>query len=134
MARMQRPAAIVDVALRARELTSLYGRMELVVGVRMHAGILAMTAGTPFVGIAYGIKHAGIMEDLGLARYLMDIDTLEADRLVAAVTSALDDGPRLRALLAERVPDLQARVRSGSERLAATIRDAADHARAPSKD
>ena len=121
MARMRHAATLIDCPLTARELTALYGRLDLLIGVRMHAGILAMVAGTPFVGIAYGIKHAGIMADLGLSRYLTGIDRLDAAWLTEAAEAALDDAPTLRGTLASRVPELQARVRAGSERLAALV-------------
>jgi polysaccharide pyruvyl transferase WcaK-like protein len=128
--RMRQPAVVLEDDLSPAQLHRAYGRLDLLIGVRMHAGILAMAAGTPFVGIAYGIKHAGIMEDLGLERYLVDIDRLDADWLVRAAGSALDEGSRIRAQMAARVPELQARVRAGDDRLADLVRAAV----APSTD
>jgi len=130
MARMRHAATLVDVPLTAREASALYGRLDLLIGVRMHAGILAMAAGTPFVGIGYGIKHAGTMSDLGLGRYLTAIDGLDAAWLSEAAEAALDDAPALRATLATRVPELQARARAGSERIAALIGTATARAQA----
>lgn len=123
--RMRHPAVVLEDDLSPAQLLRAYGRLDLLIGVRMHAGILAMAAGTPFVGIAYGIKHAGIMEDLGLERYVVDIDRLDPDWLVRAVESALDETPAIQSILAARLPELGARIRSGDDRLAGLVRAAA---------
>jgi polysaccharide pyruvyl transferase WcaK-like protein len=128
--RMRHAAVVLEDDLSPAQLHRAYGRLDLLIGVRMHAGILAMAAGTPFVGIAYGIKHAGIMEDLGLVRYLADIDRLDPDWLVHAVESALDERPAIGAILDARLPELRARIRAGDDRLADLVRAAA----APSTD
>lgn len=114
-------ATVIDADLTPAELATLYGRMRLLVTVRMHGGILGMAAGTPCVAVGYGLKHAGTMEALGLGELVLPLDDLDAGRLHAVVIEALDREGELRALLAERVPGLRMEARTAIERVRDTV-------------
>lgn len=59
-------ATLVDDDLGPGELAAVYGALSFVVTVRLHAAILAMTAGTPAFAIAYfSTKTGGIMQSVG---------------------------------------------------------------------
>jgi len=119
--RMRHPeaASVVAADLDPAQLATLYGRLRLLVTVRMHAGILAMTAGTPCVAVGYGLKHTGTMEGLGIGDLVLPLEGIEEGRLSALVTGALDREAELRALLAQRTPEQ----RSGAREAVARIRD-----------
>lgn len=121
--RMRHPEAATVVAadLGPAELGALYGRMRLLVSVRMHAGILAMAAGTPCVAVAYGLKHAGTMESLGVGDLVLPLEGIDAGRLCALVTGALDREGELRAVLAERTPAQRAGAREAVARIRDTV-------------
>lgn len=51
------------------KLVDLYRRMDILIGMRLHACILAMRADTPVVGFfdeSWGLKNAGIMRDCAM--------------------------------------------------------------------
>ncbi len=60
-----------------QELANIYASAEFVIGTRFHSVILALAAGTPSLAISYyGFKTKGIMEMLGLGKYVLDIYNL----------------------------------------------------------
>lgn len=70
-----------DPRLDPSDLQTLYSSLDLLVGTRMHANILALTQGTPVVGIAYEPKTLGILESLGLGDWGIWIHEVSDGRL-----------------------------------------------------
>lgn len=107
--RMKRPneSRIITEDLSPLALQSLYGRLRLLVGTRMHANILALCAGTPVVAISYERKTDGIMERLGLGAFVLDIASIQG-RLVEAVQAAMDTSADYRSRLAIAIPEIRA--------------------------
>jgi colanic acid/amylovoran biosynthesis protein len=100
----------------------MYAAADLHLGTRMHSDILAMSAGTPAVAIAYEDKTVGLMEMMDLRDLLLDIESLAAPELEAVLARAWDDRRALRARLAPKVADLRGRARRNLE----LMREAAD--------
>lgn len=64
----------------AMTLKSLYGKMNIFVGTRLHSTIFALSENVPSICISYhGTKSLGVFKTLGLERYV--IDDYEADLL-----------------------------------------------------
>lgn len=85
---------IFDDDLTPSDLQAIYGHFRLMLGTRMHANILAMTAGTPVLGIAYEPKTAGILEEMGWPERIAWIDQVDsglADRTEQLWASADED-------------------------------------------
>ncbi len=75
-------------------LGALLGRHDLVVATRMHAAILALSAGVPVLPIAYEFKTRELAARLGLSRWTQDVERLTGPGLVAAcddLLAELDD-------------------------------------------
>jgi len=53
------------------------GELDVVIGMRLHANILATFAGTPCVGLAYRPKVASFFADNGLSEYCLDLTELK---------------------------------------------------------
>ncbi len=113
LARAGVPHVLVDPGVSPSDLSLLYARLDLLVGTRMHANILAMAAGTPVVAVAYQPKTAGILEELGLDDWWLAIDDLGDDRLRGLVAAAWADREARGRLAHERAQQAAARV--GSE-------------------
>lgn len=60
---------------------SAYGLMDIFLGTRMHSNIFAMTEGVPSLAIAYFPKTKGIMEMLGLERWIIDVQEINPSNL-----------------------------------------------------
>lgn len=70
---------VIDQDLSPGQLKVVYGKAHVLVGTRFHSVILALSAGTPVVAISYhGPKATGIMEQLGLADYVVDIKAVKS--------------------------------------------------------
>lgn len=100
-------------------LRGLYAQCRLLLGTRMHANILAMTAGTPVAAIAYEPKTTGILESMGLSSWGLDIDDISDGRLSRLVARQWAASADLRKtatdaseLQAARIDDLWDSVRN----------------------
>ena len=95
-------------------LAAVLGEAELVVAMRLHAGILAARAGTPVVVLDYDPKTRAFAEQTGQSRWAVPVDELETatpesvEKLVWAITDTLSDLPARRAALARAVMPLRA--------------------------
>ena len=103
-----RNVQLVDRELRPEMAIALFRRARLVLGVRLHALLLASSMGTPIVGIAYEQKVRSLFERLELQGCCLDLLTLDEDRLVAAAEMVLRDERRIRDDLDRRVSELRA--------------------------
>lgn len=81
-----------DISIRLIEshdpqaLRELYRHMELMITMRLHAGILALSACTPVVGLFcgdWGLKNPGMMENFGMPYLIADREDKELEGLVA---------------------------------------------------
>lgn len=108
---MRRPAAVLERHYGVEELLAVYSRLDLVIGMRLHALIFAALAGTPMVGLSYdpkvdaflrtlGQEPVGTTEDLRLSEVISRLDRAWADR----VASGEEIRERLRGLR-ERAED-----------------------------
>jgi colanic acid/amylovoran biosynthesis protein len=62
---------------------------DVVLATRMHMAILALTAGTPVVAIAYEFKTRELFRRMGLEHYVLDIESVDADALTNSVLSLM---------------------------------------------
>jgi len=97
-------ARLLDAELTPQELQWLCGQMDCLVGTRMHSNIFALTMGVPVVAIAYQPKTLGIMEQLGLAGFVLAMEDLDAEALLELVERLLSDSATIRETLASTLP------------------------------
>ncbi|HKV45242.1 MAG TPA: polysaccharide pyruvyl transferase CsaB [bacterium] len=100
-------ATVVEAALRPREMLALFGRLAVVVGMRLHALMFAAIQGVPLVSLAYDPKVAAFAHELG--EPVLDPATLEAGALVEVIERAADTLAAGRARLLAAVAPLRAR-------------------------
>jgi polysaccharide pyruvyl transferase WcaK-like protein len=86
----------LQAALPGRQVTIFAGRevdeyvaalrdVDVLVGARLHANIIALLAGVPSIGISYRPKVAQFFAMYGLADYCLELDTLSADQLLERI-------------------------------------------------
>jgi len=63
------------------EIKSIFARLDYLVGTRFHSVIFALTAHVPALAIEYEHKTSGIMQDLGLEKWVIGIEDVTTDKL-----------------------------------------------------
>ncbi len=66
----------------------VYGRLDLLLGMRMHSNILAAIQGVPFVAVSYEYKTEGIARDLGLHQFCLPCNQVTPQKLLEKVNQA----------------------------------------------
>lgn len=91
-------------------LVKNYRSLSLHIGGMLHSCILAASAGTPCIALAYDIKHAGFFEIIGLPNFCFDAIDLKPDRIVDAAVEALSNQAELRQIIFSRRERYQSRL------------------------
>lgn len=71
------------------ELGVLLGRCELTIGTRLHSAILSMRFGTPAFAIYYEHKSLGILEQMGMKEYSIDIHDIDSKTFKKTIETKL---------------------------------------------
>lgn len=90
-------------------LLALYPKLDLMVGMRLHASVLALVSGVIPVGLAYDRKVSSFFSDLGLPELCPILDEAKPDSLIPPADDALARGPALRRRLAKALVGLRRR-------------------------
>ena len=117
---MREPSRALDTIIPPETLAGLLGRMELVVGLRLHSLILAAARGVPVVSVNYDPKIAGFMEYLGMGGYMGEAGE-SAETLVRRAEGGLDNGSTLKPRLLDSCEDMRRRVMDEAARIAGTL-------------
>ncbi|MHA1679832.1 MAG: polysaccharide pyruvyl transferase family protein [Promethearchaeota archaeon] len=80
---------IIDSNLSAEEIKGVISHCEFFVGSRMHSCIAALSSGVPLFAIGYSHKYKGIMRELGVSEFVLDISgvqepSVEIERILKA--------------------------------------------------
>lgn len=107
-ANVNRPddVVVVDAALDPATLKAAYGCLDMLIATRMHSAIFALCAGTPTLVIGYLHKSAGIMQMLGLAEWVIDINTIEAVTVCALFDQLWIRREEVQHMLDKQIPML----------------------------
>jgi polysaccharide pyruvyl transferase WcaK-like protein len=88
-------------------LKGFFGKMDLVIGMRMHALILASMMGIPVVGISLSPKFPPFFSLIGQSDYLLAVEEVGFHDLLDRVTMALANLSDITRELRSRVPAAQ---------------------------
>lgn len=72
---------VVDQHLGPEMLQSIYSNLDIMIGTRMHANILALTRGTPVIPIGYLHKTLGVARYVGIEDWVLDIQNINGEVL-----------------------------------------------------
>ena len=67
--------------LRPGQVSAILARCQMVVGMRLHASILAVRNATPFVALDYDSKVSRVMKECGLERFVVPLPQDGGERL-----------------------------------------------------
>jgi polysaccharide pyruvyl transferase WcaK-like protein len=99
------------------DIVGVMGRLELMIGMRLHSLILALAATTPVVGISYAPKVASTLRLLGLDRNMIDLSSDGVGGLFHAVEEVWAERARQRLALVLQIADVKGRVHAATERV-----------------
>ncbi len=105
-----------------QQLIEIYNHMDLHIGMRMHSNILALMAETPTVAIQYQFKTKGLMKIFDLMEYTIDVNKLEAEKLINIVNNALSNSESMKKVIKNRLP----KVKKESDRSAELVKEYLD--------
>lgn len=91
---------VKDANLNCYDMMRLYSHCTYFIGTRFHSVIFAQNQNVPTIAISYGgNKGEGIMKDLGLSQFVINIDELSYDKLVTAFENLKKEADRYQTVL-----------------------------------
>ncbi len=114
-------AAVCTESLPPRLLKGVLGTCRAFLSTRMHAAILASTAGVPVGGIAYEFKVNGWFERLGLHDLVLPLGEMNQRNLWRLACRLLVDTTVIEGHLARAIPEIQAKARVNFQLLARIV-------------
>ena len=106
-------------------LIELYSTFDFVIATRMHAAILALSAGVPVLPIAYEFKTTELWRSFGLSDYIANIDEIEPKAFVSLAQRFVTDLPMIRKTLRSGVRSAHESALSAAEVIRSALKD--DH-------
>jgi polysaccharide pyruvyl transferase WcaK-like protein len=104
------PLCVLQGQYSPLEMQGIIGQMDLIVGMRLHALIMAASQCVPAVGLVYDPKVRHFAESVDY-RYVGSITALsQADLFYQYLTDTWDHRSQLRLQLHRKLPELQQRV------------------------
>jgi colanic acid/amylovoran biosynthesis protein len=97
-----------------------YSEFDGLIATRMHAAILALSAGVPALGISYEFKTEELFRRMGLGEWVTDIEEIAPESFTELVMRFTDALPSLRGKVAEEAD----RLLEETEAISRTIRRA----------
>lgn len=119
-----------DIYILRRELlpgqvASVLAGSELVIAMRLHAVILAAVSGAAVSGAVYHHKVGEVVKSLGLEKYFIDVNEVDADNLKNAVDLAWRDRKLIKDLVQNRLPEHRKRILEAQNSLTNSLRSLA---------
>jgi polysaccharide pyruvyl transferase CsaB len=87
------------------DITSIFSQLDLLIGMRLHALILAALNGVPVVGISYDPKVDRFVESIG-QKIAGEAQTLRVNQLEEAVREVYDNRDMFAGRIESRLPEL----------------------------
>jgi polysaccharide pyruvyl transferase WcaK-like protein len=101
----------------ASEIKGLISRFDAFVACRMHAGIAALSSGVPTLMVGWSPKYAGVMDEIGLRRFVSDVRDRDTAGLVRRFDSLWYERENLRDCLTQFNRSTGLAIRQAVERL-----------------
>lgn len=121
IAQMQNPSTVkcIESSYSPQENKGILGCCDLVLGVRLHALILACSANVPAIAINYGHKTKGFMESAGLKEFSFDIDQMDYEAVKKQIDVFWENKNKIKEELEQRMRVLKKEAEKNAERAAA---------------
>ncbi len=97
-------AKVVIDNFNHHEIKSIYGSLDYLIGTRFHSVIFALTSYVPSIAIGYEHKTLGIMTDVGLKDWVIDIEKIKLDELISLFDGLVNNREQYIAQLKKILP------------------------------
>jgi polysaccharide pyruvyl transferase WcaK-like protein len=98
---------IDEPVLSVENLMSQIAATDIVVATRFHNVILALLCNKPVISISFHHKCESLMNAMGLSRYCLDINDLNADRLIEKFCDVKANSSTLKRLIRDKVGEFR---------------------------
>lgn len=75
----------------------IYGKLRILLGMRMHSNIYAYVQNVPFVAVSYEHKTLGICRDLGLEKFCIPWQSASGEKLFSLLSEIQDNNVNIEA-------------------------------------
>lgn len=83
---------VSDKSLNCRSLKNLYSYCDYIIGTRFHSLIFSLSEHVPGIAISYdGYKSVGIMKDIGLEDFVIDIGDVTEKKLMCMLNKVINE-------------------------------------------
>ena len=106
LASLSNAVMMVEQPLSPALLKSVYGRMDVFIGTRMHSNIFALSEGVPCLVIGYMHKTQGIAEMVGMSEWVLDIGDVTSGALAEKLEGLWQERHVVRQALHRVLPSL----------------------------
>lgn len=104
-----------------KEMKSIYSHFDYIVGTRFHSVIFSLASKIPSIAIAYGgNKSRGIMRDINMEDYVIDIDKISSKELIDKFKELVNKKDTIKEALGNlqmRIPNARTSIISSIKRL-----------------
>ena len=107
-AEMKRQPLCINKCLTAGQFIALTAYADIVFSMRMHALICAMAVGTPMLALSYNPKVDAFMQQIGMDRFCMQLDSFRSKTAIALLEEAGNLPPQFIEALGIRRAELNA--------------------------
>lgn len=114
----QENVTFLDRRFSHEEILSAYASLDYLVGTRFHSVIFSLLSYVPAVAIEYEHKTSGIMQDLGLAQWVIPMDLVTAEGIIERFDALVKNDAAYRAQLKKVIPEYVAAARHAADRIA----------------
>jgi colanic acid/amylovoran biosynthesis protein len=97
----------LSAAERPEAIIGIMSCVDLLIATRFHSAIFAFLAGTPAIAVSYQPKGKGIMQELGLARFAVDISAVDSEQITALGNEILENHHDYSSLVRDAVDRLR---------------------------
>lgn len=116
------PAVVLGSPVSSEVMLGLVGRSDLMIGMRLHACLFALSQAVPFLPIAYDPKLSHLAREVVVPGIeAVDVNALDRGVVERRMRELWDDRDGVRLQLAAQVPILRSRVEATVERISQGI-------------
>jgi polysaccharide pyruvyl transferase CsaB len=112
MMRYKEHAKIMDLRYSVFQLMDIIGKMDVLIGMRLHSLILAAKMKVPFVGLAYDPKVGSFINEMDMGPYMCEISDVRVEDLMDKIDKVYKNKEGIKDLIEENMDRIEAEARS----------------------